>query len=168
MTVAPSPLLVPRTSAGTPPRGWIESPSFDLALFVLSPLAGLLFLAFALGVPAEYAFLVQAAAPVPVSDRERAQRARASQLLEDSFEQVPVDVSVRCRTTRISPGALGGLAVGDVVRLTHPAAAPLDVTVGGATFAHATAGTHGRRVAALIVGTPAAPGSTRGTTKEKP
>lgn len=43
-------------------RGWIESPSFDLPLFVLSPLAGLLFLALALGVPAQYAFLVQAAA----------------------------------------------------------------------------------------------------------
>lgn len=111
-------------------------------------------------------FLVQAAAPVPVSERERAQRARAGQLLTEKFEDVPVDVSVRCRTTRISPGTLGRLAVGDVIRLTHPSAAPLDVTVGGATFAHATAGTHGRRVAALIVSTPA--GHATAPVKETP
>lgn len=99
-------------------------------------------------------FLVKAAAPTPLSDRERAQRVRAGQLLTQQFEDVPVDVSVRCRGTHIDPATLGALQVGDVVRLAHPAAAPLDVTVGGATFAHATAGTHGHRVAALIVGTP--------------
>lgn len=42
--------------------GWIQSPLFDLPMFVLSPLAGLLFLAVALGVPAPMAFAVQAAA----------------------------------------------------------------------------------------------------------
>ena len=99
-------------------------------------------------------FLVKAAAPTPLSDRERAQRARAGQLLVQQFDEVPIDVAVRCRTTRLDPGTLVGLQVGDVIRLAHPAAAPLDVTVDGATFAHATAGTHGRRVAALIVGTP--------------
>lgn len=99
-------------------------------------------------------FLVKAAAPTPLSDRERAQRVRAGQLLVQQFEEVPVDVAVRCRTTRLDPATLGGLQVGDVVRLAHPASAPLDVTVDGATFAHATAGAHGRRVAALIVGTP--------------
>ena len=67
---------------------------------------------------------------------------------------MPVDVAVRCRTTRLDPDHLGGLQVGDVVRLAHPASAPLDVTVDGTTFAHATAGAHGRRLAALIVGTP--------------
>jgi hypothetical protein len=43
-------------------RGWIESPRFDLPMFVFAPLAGLGFLALALSVPAEYAFMVQAAA----------------------------------------------------------------------------------------------------------
>lgn len=43
-------------------RGWIESPAFDLPLFVLAPLSGVFFLIIALGVPGQYAFLVQAAA----------------------------------------------------------------------------------------------------------
>lgn len=43
-------------------RGWIQSPRFDLSMFVLSPLAGLAFLALALSVPAPLAFAVQAAA----------------------------------------------------------------------------------------------------------
>ena len=42
----------------------------------------------------------------------------------------------------------------DVLRLGHPASAPLDVVIDGTTFAHATAGARGARLAALIVGTP--------------
>lgn len=42
-------------------RGWIESPGFDVPLFILSPVAGLAFLAVALSLPAPYAFLAQAA-----------------------------------------------------------------------------------------------------------
>lgn len=99
-------------------------------------------------------FLVKAAAPTPLSEREQAQRLRAGALLEQQFEDVPMDVAIRCRPTLLDPETLSALQVGDVVRLAHPAAAPLDVTVDGATFAHATAGTHGSRVAALIVGTP--------------
>lgn len=98
--------------------------------------------------------LARAAAPAPVSDRERAQRARASELVHRQFEQVPVSVAVRLRPTRLGPDTLGTLAVGDVLRLGHPAAAPLDVTVADTTFAHATPGTRGARLAALIVGTP--------------
>lgn len=98
--------------------------------------------------------LVRASAPVPVSERERDQRARASRELHLSFERVPVDVAVRLRPTVLGPDDLTGLAAGDVVRLGHPAAAPLEVVVDGTTFAHATAGTRGPRLAALIVGTP--------------
>lgn len=43
-------------------RGWIASPRFDLPMFVLSPLAGIVFLSVALTVPTQFAFLVQAAA----------------------------------------------------------------------------------------------------------
>lgn len=98
--------------------------------------------------------LASAAAPSPVSDRERAQREEAAGLLQQQFNKVPVDVAVRFRSTRLGPDALGSLAVGDVLRLSHPAAAPLDVTVDGSTFAHATAGARGQRLAALIVDTP--------------
>ncbi|MGZ4464413.1 MAG: flagellar motor switch protein FliM [Nocardioides sp.] len=98
--------------------------------------------------------LVKAAAPVPVSERERSQRALAAAELRHQFERVPVDVAVRVRPTTLGPDDLTGLAPGDVVRLGHPAAAPLEVVVDGTTFAHATAGARGPRLAALIVGTP--------------
>lgn len=98
--------------------------------------------------------LSTAAAPSPVSDRERAQRQHAAQLLQEQFAKVPVDVVVRLRPATLDPTVLSGLAAGDVLRLTHPAAAPLDVVVDGTTFAHATAGARGPRLAALIVGTP--------------
>jgi len=98
--------------------------------------------------------LVKASAPTPVSDRERVQRAQAAALLHEQFHEVPLDVRVTLRSTRLSPGDLGHLAVGDVVRLSHPAAAPLDVTVDDVVFAHATPGVRGKRLAAQIVATP--------------
>lgn len=98
--------------------------------------------------------LVRASAPVPVSDRERAQQARATAQLLAGFQRVPVPVSVRVRPTTLGPDDLAMLQIGDVIRLDHPAAAPLEVVVDGSTFAHATAGTRGPRLAALIVGTP--------------
>ena len=64
-----------------------------------------------------------------------------------------MEVAVRFRSTRLAPDALADLELGSVVRLAHPASAPLDVTVDDTTFAHATAGAHGQRLAALIVGT---------------
>jgi flagellar motor switch protein FliM len=97
--------------------------------------------------------LATAAAPAPASDRERVKRAEAAQLLHASFETVPLPVAVRFRTTHLGPDALCALQPGDVLRLNHPASAPLDVTVDDTTFAHATAGAQGRRLAALIVGT---------------
>ena len=98
--------------------------------------------------------LIRAAAPAPVSDRERGQRARAAAQLHDQFQRVPVDVSVRLRPTTLSPSDLAALQPGDAIRLNHPSNAPLEVVVDGINFAHATAGTSGFRLAALIVGTP--------------
>jgi flagellar motor switch protein FliM len=98
--------------------------------------------------------LLRAAAPAPVSERERAQRARAAAELAGQFEKVPVEVAVSLRPTKLSPDALTALRPGDAVRLHHPAAAPLEVVVDGTCFAHATPGTSGFRLAALIVGTP--------------
>ncbi|CAM3339366.1 flagellar motor switch protein FliM [Nocardioides dubius] len=98
--------------------------------------------------------LATAAAPSPVSERERAQRVRAAQLLRAQFDKVPLPVAVRLRTTAVDPTVLSGLRPGDVVRLSHPAAAPLDVCVADTVFAHATAGARGPRLAALIVATP--------------
>ena len=98
--------------------------------------------------------LARAAAPAPVSDRERGQRALAAAQLRDQFHRVPVDVAVRLRPTTLSPADLAALQPGDAIRLNHPSSAPLEVVVDGINFAHATAGTSGFRLAALIVGTP--------------
>ncbi|GAA1540884.1 flagellar motor switch protein FliM [Nocardioides humi] len=89
-----------------------------------------------------------------VSDRERAQRAHSAHLLQEQFHRVPVAVAVRFRPLPVDPGTLADLRPGSVLRLTHPASAPLDVTVAGNTFAHATPGARGQRLAALIVTTP--------------
>lgn len=97
--------------------------------------------------------LASAAAPAPASDRERAKRAQAAELLQAQFAEVPLEVAVRFRATRLGPDSLSELKPGDVVRLAHPSSAPLDVTVDDTTFAHATAGAQGQRLAALIVGT---------------
>jgi flagellar motor switch protein FliM len=98
--------------------------------------------------------LVKAAAPAPVSEREKAQRDRSAEMVQAQFEKVPVEVAVRFRPTALDPDTLTSLAAGDVLRLAHPASAPLDVIVDGTTFAHASPGSQGQRLAALIVGTP--------------
>ena len=116
-----------------------EAPS---RLTVCLPFAGLL------------PHLVAAVAPAPVSEGERTKRARSADMLRAQFESVPVDVAVRFRRTRVSPDALGDLGVGDVIRLSHPAAAPLEVTTDDTAFAHATPGAKGPKLAALIVGAP--------------
>jgi flagellar motor switch protein FliM len=89
-----------------------------------------------------------------VTERERRQRAEASARLADGFQEVPVEVGVRFRTTSADPVELASLSVGDIVRLRHPAEAPLDVTAADVVFAHATPGNHGQRLACLIVASP--------------
>lgn len=99
-------------------------------------------------------FLNAAAAPNADSERERAKRAAAAAQLHEQFQDVPVEVAVRIRSTLLDPETLAKLEPGEVLRLNHPAAAPLDVTVEDTTFAHATPGAQGRRLAALIVSLP--------------
>ncbi|WP_312855879.1 flagellar motor switch protein FliM [Nocardioides stalactiti] len=114
----------------------------DNRLTICLPFAGLL------------PHLTDAAGAGAISDRERAQRDLAARQLKDRLSEVPVAVAVRFRPTTLDPTTLAALQPGDVIRIDHPAAAPLDVTVDGNTFAHATAGSRGQRLAALIVDTP--------------
>lgn len=89
-----------------------------------------------------------------VSERERTARAEAQALIAAGIQEVPVDVAVRFRGTVADPLELSGLQLGDVVRLRHPAQAPLDVTAADIVFAHATPGAQGTRLAARVVATP--------------
>ena len=99
-------------------------------------------------------YLSNASNPGPVSDRERAARVHAADLLRQQMDHVPVSVAVRLRPTQLGPIDLSALQTGDVLRLSHPATAPLEVTLDGTTFAHASPGARGQRLAALIVDTP--------------
>lgn len=101
--------------------------------------------------------LTAAAAPAPVSSRERAERTAAAEVLNRRFLDVPVDVSVRFRRTQLSPAVFAALSPGDVLRFEHPASAPLDVIVDETVFAHATPGATGQSLAARIVSTPQEP-----------
>ncbi len=98
--------------------------------------------------------LNNAANPTAITDRERAARKHSAELLQEQMSHVPVSVAVRFRPTRLGPIDLSTVRLGDVLRLNHPASAPLDVSVDGITFAHSTAGARGQRLAALIVDTP--------------
>ncbi|MGB7979763.1 MAG: flagellar motor switch protein FliM [Candidatus Nanopelagicales bacterium] len=98
--------------------------------------------------------VANAAARVAMSDREQMARERAAEQMREQVQHVPLEVSVRFAPTQLSPQEVNALQVGDVVRLSHRADVPLDVTVDGTTFAHATTGTHGRHVAALVVALP--------------
>jgi flagellar motor switch protein FliM len=85
------------------------------------------------------------------SERDLVRRQEASRRLAAGLQEIPVDVSVRFRSTPVDPMELVGLDVGNVVRLRHPSQAPLDVTAADVVFAHATPGSQGRRLAALVV-----------------
>ncbi len=89
-----------------------------------------------------------------VSERERLEREQSSHHLAAGMQLVPVDVAVRFRNTAADPMELSGLQVGDVVKLRHPAAAPLDVVAADVVFAHASPGAQGPRLAALVVAPP--------------
>lgn len=89
-----------------------------------------------------------------VSERERLEREQSSHHLAAGMQLVPVDVAVRFRNTAADPMELSGLQVGDVVKLRHPAAAPLDVVAADVVFAHASPGAQGPRLAALVVASP--------------
>ncbi|MPV39003.1 flagellar motor switch protein FliM [Georgenia subflava] len=82
---------------------------------------------------------------------ELAQEATQKDLLAVAVQEVPVDVSVRFRPVTVHPREVVQLAVGDLLPLHHPAAQPLDVVVGKRVLAQAAAGTHGSRLAGLVV-----------------
>jgi flagellar motor switch protein FliM len=74
--------------------------------------------------------------------------------VQDRLTAVPIEVSVGFSPTVLTPRTLVSLAVGDVLRLAHPVAAPLVVTAADVTFAHAVAGAHGQMLACRIVESP--------------
>jgi flagellar motor switch protein FliM len=98
-------------------------------------------------------YLAEASGAGAMSLRERAVRAEAAANLTETVQDVPMDVAVRLRPTRMDPEQLWSLDIGSVLVLDHPKDAPLDVAVGSTVFAHATTGVKGRHMAARVVST---------------
>lgn len=82
---------------------------------------------------------------------ERRAHALALVELEAAVQEVPVDVSVRFSPVTVSPRDVLGLAVGEVLPLSHPTTKPLDVVVDGVVLARAAAGNNGSRLACMVV-----------------
>ncbi|NAZ86447.1 flagellar motor switch protein FliM [Kineococcus indalonis] len=74
--------------------------------------------------------------------------------LDDHLEHIPVEVSVRLNAAQLRPDEILALVPGDVLRLPHPADAPLEVVASDTVVASAVAGSRGSRLACLIVPTP--------------
>ncbi|WP_432572519.1 flagellar motor switch protein FliM [Kineococcus sp. SYSU DK005] len=74
--------------------------------------------------------------------------------LDDHLEHIPVEVSVRLNAAQLRPDQILALVPGDVLRLPHPADAPLEVVSSDTVVASAVAGSRGSRLACLIVPTP--------------
>ncbi len=71
--------------------------------------------------------------------------------LEAAVQEVPVEVSVRFAPVIVHPREVVGLAIGDVLPLSHPQSKPLDVVVDGVVLARAAAGNSGSRLACMVV-----------------
>jgi flagellar motor switch protein FliM len=89
-----------------------------------------------------------------LSERERASRAEFTAALRESLLGVNLEVAVQFRPAQLTPAAVLDLTVGDVITLPHRTSTPLTVTAGGVTFGYAVPGSHGRRLAALVVEPP--------------
>jgi len=84
------------------------------------------------------------------SEDQRAHEAALADL-EAAVEDVPVEVAVRFAPVVVRPSDVVGLAVGDVVPLSHPSSQPLDVVVDGVVLARRAAGNNGSRLACMVV-----------------
>ncbi len=88
-------------------------------------------------------------------DRRTVDEVRAHEmavgLLTAQVHEVPVPVSVRFDERQARAADLDALEVGDVLPLFHRSDAPLGVVVGDVVVARAAIGSHGTRLAALVV-----------------
>jgi flagellar motor switch protein FliM len=90
----------------------------------------------------------------PLSAQQRAARDAAAVQMSNALEGAPLDVAVRFEPTTVRSEDLIDLAVGDVIPLRHTSSRPLSVTAGDVNFAHAVPGSHGKRLACLVVDAP--------------
>jgi flagellar motor switch protein FliM len=91
----------------------------------------------------------------PLSAQQRIARDRAALQMATALEGAPLDVAVRFEPTTMRSEEVVALEVGDVIALRHHSSRPLSVTAGDDVhFAHAVPGSHGKRLACLVVNPP--------------
>jgi flagellar motor switch protein FliM len=79
--------------------------------------------------------------------------ANHAELLQAQLASVPVDVSLQLTPIRVLPKVILGLAVGDVLPISHSKYRPLDVVVDGQPLARAAVGSNGSRLACIVIDT---------------
>lgn len=94
---------------------------------------------------------------VVLNESQRQARDLAYRNVVAGLEAAPLEVAVRFQPVRMRPADLIDLRPGDVVPLAHRTDTPLAVTAADITFAHAVAGSHGNRLACLVVTPPTPP-----------
>lgn len=91
------------------------------------------------------------------ASRETPEQARArlaaAQAVTGGLGGVPVEVGVRLRGATLTPSRLVALRPGDLLRLDHRAADPLELVTAGVVVAHAVSGSRGQKLACLVVDT---------------
>jgi flagellar motor switch protein FliM len=100
-----------------------------------------------LAIPASVLLPALGSVEEPAGPDENARR------LRDQLAAAPVGVAARFTPLTVNPGVVLDLAVGDVLRLPHPASRPLDVAVDGIAVATAAIGSTGSRLACVVVDT---------------
>lgn len=94
---------------------------------------------------------------VDVSQRENltleeiARAKESVRMVSQTLTQVPVDVTFQLTPMLAAPNSVLTLAVGDLIRFTHPTDRPVEVLAGGTTVGQAVVTTKGNRRACLMV-----------------
>ncbi|WP_211258921.1 flagellar motor switch protein FliM [Spirillospora albida] len=94
------------------------------------------------------------ASDVTLTPAQRHAREEAHRNVAAALGAAPIEVAVRFDPIRMRSEQIIGLQPGDVLPLGHAVTAPLSVTSADITFAHAVPGSHGPRLACLVVPAP--------------
>ncbi|MDP9394569.1 MAG: flagellar motor switch protein FliM [Actinomycetota bacterium] len=124
--------------------------SFDLRVGSQECLATIM-----LSFNAVHARLEAMSGQIVASARERRAREAAAEAMADRIQDVHVGVAVEFAPVMVRPSELLCLEVGDVLPLGHKTSRPLAVRAADVTFAHGVAGSQGKRLACLVVESPA-------------
>lgn len=74
-----------------------------------------------------------------------------AEVLRRQVVDVPVELALRLRPAAVSPAAVLGLSVGDVLPMPHPRHRSLDLAVDGQIVAHAAIGAQSGHIACVVV-----------------